>query len=67
MAVSSATTTPQERARDYAQLGLLEAGVGELDVLLAAHDRRRIVLEIKRAEALQMIAALQNKLGVPKF
>jgi hypothetical protein len=65
--MQGSVATPQERARDYAQLGLLEAGVGELDVLLAAHDRRRIVLESKRAEALQMIAALQNKLGVPKF
>jgi hypothetical protein len=67
MAALSTTFTPTQRARDVATLGLLEAGVGELDVMLADNARKREVLESKRSEALQMIAALREKLGIPEF
>lgn len=67
MAAQSTTLTPEQRAKDVATLGLLEVGVGELDVMIAAHDRKREVLESKRIEALQMIAALREKLNIPDF
>jgi hypothetical protein len=58
---------PIERARMVAQLGLLEVGVGELDVLIADAEQRLEVLHSKRSEAVAAIAAYMGQLGLQAF